>query len=269
MFTTKIRKMITGANWKIYKRSCSEVKDFIKELKKRIGDIQSDLVDFYILPDPVCLIALIDELDGFPIRYGTQDISWEDSGPYTGEISPLVLKNLGCRYVFIGHSERKKYFGETDFTINKKLHACLRNGIYPILLLGETREERERKLTKEVLKRQLKLGLKGIPPEFLKKMVLVYEPVWAVGQREPASLNIIEQAHMLVRNLIYSLYNSNISEATRILYGGSVNTETGENILRIPDVDGLAITRGALDAGNFSKFIKMTEIEAKKRYKNI
>jgi triosephosphate isomerase (TIM) len=260
------RKMITGANWKIYKKTCSEVREFIRKLKNNIDKLRTDLIDAYILPDPVCLQSLIDELGDYPISYGTQDIFWEDSGSYTGEISPLVLKDLGCRYVFIGHSERKKYFGETDSIINKKILACYRNNIYPILLIGESMDQRQKNITLDVLKKQLQTGLDGIPPEFLSKMALVYEPVWAIGQKDSASLKIIEESHLMVRELLSSLYNPYISQSTRILYGGSVNIKNGVEIIKIPDVDGLAITRGALDPDNFSEFIKMTETEAEKRY---
>ena len=259
------RKMITGANWKIYKKTCSEVKQFVKELKNNINSFRTDLMDAYILPDPVCLQSLIDELGDYPINYGTQDIFWEDSGSYTGEISPLVLKDLGCKYVFIGHSERRKYFGETNITINKKIHACYRNNIYPILLIGESAEERQKNITMDVLEKQLLTGLDGIPPVFLPEMALVYEPVWAIGQKDSASIKIIEESHLMVRELLSSLYNPDISNSTRILYGGSVNTKNGIDIIKIPDVDGLAITRGALDAGNFADFVRMTEAEAKKR----
>ncbi len=211
------RKMLTGANWKIYKKTCSEVKEFVKELKNNIDKFRTDLMDAYILPDPICLQSLIDELGDYPISYGTQDIFWEDSGSYTGEISPLVLKDLGCRYVFIGHSERRKFFGETDLSINKKIHACYRNDIYPILLTGESAEEREKGITLDIIRKQLLAGLNGIPPEFLPEMALVYEPVWAIGQKSSASLKIIEESHLMVRELLSSLYGPGISRSTRIL----------------------------------------------------
>ncbi len=262
------RKMITGANWKIYKKTCSEVRGFVKELKDIIESFKTDLVDTYILPDPICLQSLVDELGDFPVKYGTQDIFWEDSGSYTGEISPLVLKDLGCSYVFIGHSERKKYFGETDVTINKKIHACFRNNIYPILLIGENAEERKNGMTLNILEEQLQTGLNGIPPDFLSDMVLIYEPVWAIGQKDSASLEIVEESHLMVRKLLSKLYDPSVSAYTRILYGGSVNLDNGARIIKIPDVDGLAITRGALDASNFAEFIRMTEKEACKRFES-
>jgi len=261
------RKMVTGANWKIYKKSCSEVIDFIKVLKNNLKEYRTDLIEVYILPDPVSLKPMIDTLGSFPISYGTQDIFWKESGPYTGEISPMILKDIGCRFVFIGHSERKNLFGETDVVINKKVLACYKNGLLPILLVGETIEERNKFKTKEVLERQLSIGLKDIPGSFLSKMALVYEPVWAIGQKQSASIDIIDNSHRLIRNIISNIYNSKIASTVRILYGGSVNTENGREIIRVPDVDGLAITRGSLDPSNFIKFIKMTEIEAIFRYK--
>lgn len=261
------RKMITGANWKIYKRSVSEVKDFAGTLKRKLPDYRTDLLDAYILPDPVSLKILADELGDYPIDYGTQDVFWEDSGPYTGEISPLILKDIGAKYVFIGHSERKKYFGETDTTINKKIHACYRNGLIPLVLIGETKKERDEGSTEEVLKKQLFIGLRDIPGKFLSELALIYEPVWAIGQKEAASLAIIEESHKLVRKIISEIYSPLTSGGVRLLYGGSVNVKNGSKILEIPDVDGLAITRAALDPANFIEFVRMTEREAEKRFK--
>ena len=263
----RYRKMITGANWKIYKKSLLELKEFVVKLKEGLKTYRTDLMDAYILPDPVSLKVLIDELDGYPISYGTQDIFWEDNGPYTGEISPLILKDLGSKYIFIGHSERKRYFGEVDITINKKIHACHRNELYPILLVGETIEDRNNGKTEEVLEKQLSEGLKGIPASFLKEMALVYEPVWAIGQKESASLDIVAESHIIVRNLLSLSYGKEVSDLIRILYGGSVNKENGKEIIKIPDVDGLAVTRAALEPDDFIEFIKITEIEAKKRFK--
>lgn len=151
---TNFRKMIVGANWKIYKKSSHEVKEFVNNLKKELAKYRTDLMDAYILPDPVSLRTLKDELDGYPISYGAQDVFWEDKGSYTGCISPIILRDIGCKYVFIGHSERKKYFKETDIIINKKIHSCYRNGLFPILLIGETLEEKNYNKTNKVLKKQ-------------------------------------------------------------------------------------------------------------------
>lgn len=264
---TNFRKMIVGANWKIYKKSSHEVKEFVNNLKKELAKYRTDLMDAYILPDPVSLRTLKDELDGYPISYGAQDVFWEDEGSYTGCISPIILRDIGCKYVFIGHSERKKYFKETDIIINKKIHSCYRNGLFPILLIGETLEEKNYNKTNKVLKKQLSMGLDGIPASFLSKMVIVYEPVWAIGKKDSASLDLIEESHIIIRNLLSALYGKDIANLTRILYGGSVNIQNGKGIIRIADVDGLAITRGALDADNFVKFIKITEKEVCKRFK--
>jgi len=262
----RYRKMITGTNWKIYMKSHYEVKLFIQDFKEGLDRYRADLIDVFILPDPVSLKTLIDELDGYPLSYGTQDIFWEDSGPYTGCISPAVLWGLGCRYVFIGHSERKKLFGETDSIINKKIHACLRNNLYPILLVGETLDERRNNKTKKIIEKQLSASLDQIPGMFLEKMAIVYEPVWAIGQKDSASINIIEESHMIVREIISRLYGKDIGDMTRILYGGSVNLENSQKIIKIQDVDGLAITRAALNPGSFIKLIRITEDEALERF---
>ncbi|MBA7555273.1 Triosephosphate isomerase [subsurface metagenome] len=155
---------------------------------------------------------------------------------------------------------------ENDTIINKKVHAFFRNSLYPILLIGETKDERDKNMTGKVLEKQLSIGLKNIPGKFLEEMALVYEPVWAIGQESSASLDIIDDSHKMVRKIITKIYNTHISNYVRILYGGSVNIDNAKEIIKIPDVDGLAITRGALDAQNFINFIKITEIEAKYRF---
>ncbi len=256
------KKMIVGGSWKMYKKSCTEVTDFVKSLKQILKSFNTDLIDTYILPDFLCLQRLIDELEDYPVSTGTQDIFWEDHGPYTGEVSPMVLADMGARFVFIGHSDRKKLFGETNETINKKVLACYRNGLIPILLIGETKNERSENNTIAALKEQLSIGLNGIPPEFMSKLVIVYEPVWAIGQKDSAPPDIIEKSHQVVRDLLADQFNSETASICRIAYGGSVNVENGKKLLNIPGGDGLAISRSALDPQDFADFIQMTEEEA-------
>jgi triosephosphate isomerase len=261
------KKMIVGANWKAYKKSCTEVSDFVKSLKQKLKSFNTDLIDTYILPDFLCLQTLIDELEDYPVATGTQDIFWEDHGPYTGVVPPMVLADMGGMFVFIGHSDRKKLFGETNETINKKVLACYRNGLIPILLVGETKKERSENNTIGALREQLAVGLRGIPPEFMSKLVIVYEPVWAIGQKDSAPPDIIEKSHQMVRDLLKDQFNSETASICRIVYGGSVNIENGKKILKIPGVDGLAISRSALDPRDFASFIQMTEEEAAYRLK--
>ena len=165
----------------------------------------------------------------------------------------------------LGHSERRLFFGENDENINKKVLACYRNGMVPLLLIGETREEREKDRTMEVVRSQLKTCLSGVPADFLCELVVLYEPRWAIGRKDAASLEIIERSHKMVRLGIEELYDAEASQVMRVIYGGSVNLENAGRILSIPDVDGLGITRSSLDPVKFAGFIRITEKEAKKR----
>ncbi len=263
-----MKKMILGANWKIYMDSPGKVSAFIEEFKKKLKSFDTGLLEVYILPDFLSLKIVAEGLEDFPVMVGTQDIFWEDSGAYTGEVSPAMLAGMGGNCVFIGHSERKQYFGETDETINRKVAACCRNKLIPIVLVGETKEERDQGLTEKVVERQVRTALKGIPEGFVSNIVLVYEPVWAVGQKDPAPMGLIRQCHEMLRNILSGLYNLQVSKAMRIIYGGSVNYSNAKEIMEIPDVDGLGITRGALDPGDFIKIIRMAEEEARKRNKS-
>ena len=182
-------------------------------------------------------------------------------------MSPLLLKEAGCKYVMLGHSERRSFFGESDKNVNKKVLACYRNGMVPLVLIGETSEQRDKDRTMEVVRTQLKACLDGIPADFLSELVIMYEPRWAIGCKDAASVEIIERSHQMVRLSIKELYGEEPSQAIRIIYGGSVNLENAGRILSIPDVDGLGITRASLDSVKFAGFIRVTEKEAKKRQK--
>lgn len=261
----KEKKMIVGANWKLYKKSCTEVSGFVKSLKEILKPFNTDLIEAFILPDYLCLQTLIDELQDYPVDTGTQDIFWEDHGPHTGEASPEVLSSMGSKFVFLGHSDRKKLYSETNETLNKKVLACYRNGLIPILLVGETDKERSENNTMSILREQLAIGLNGIPPEFLAKLVLVYEPVWAIGQKDSAPLEIIEESHSVVRDLLKAQFNSEAALNCRIVYGGSVNKENGKDILKLPGIDGVAASRAFLDPADFANFIQLTQKEAENR----
>jgi triosephosphate isomerase len=259
------RKMVLGSNWKIYISSREKAESYTRKLKKDLKNYDTEVVEAYILPDFINLETVSLALDGFPISLGAQDVFWEDSGAFTGEVSPLLLKEAGCKYVMLGHSERRSFFGESDENVNKKVLACYRNGMVPLLLIGETAEEREKDLTLDVVRTQLRICLKRIPADFLKELVIMYEPRWAIGREEAASPEIIEISHQMVRQSVEELYDKETAQLIRIIYGGSVNLENADRILSIPDVDGLGITRASLDPVSFSGFIRITEKEAKKR----
>jgi len=259
------KKMVVGSSWKIYFKSITKSLEYIEVLGKNLDFVDESKLEIYTLPDFISLGA-ISTLERNPlIHLGAQDMFWEDQGPYTGEVSPLLLKDIGCKYVYIGHSERRIYFGENDHTINQKVLAAYRNGLIPILLVGETWEEYKAGQTAEVLRQQLGIALEGIPASFLKELVLVYEPRWAIGKKETASREVIQKSHLLVQEAIGQLYGQDMSSVARVIYGGSVNYDNSQDIIKIPEVDGLAITRGALDPAEFVKIIKLVAQEAGER----
>jgi len=246
-------------------RSRAEVIDYITKLKKELVSYNTDVLDVYIMPDFLSFEVVKNDLQDIPIYAGLQDTFWEDYGSFAGEVAPLMLKDLGCSCVYMGHSERKIYFGETNENINKKVLACLRNGIIPFLFVGETKEEFDKKITEKILKEQLETCLKDVSADLMKSLVIIYEPRWAIGKEDAASPDIIDACHKKVRKLIVELYNSDTTKLTRILYGGSVNLDNISTIIKIPNVDGVGSTRSSLDPINFIKMIRLVEKESEYR----
>jgi len=246
-------------------RTKSEVNNYVKILKKELEFYDASIIDLYIIPDFMSFNIVNTSLKDTPIGVGVQDIFWEDYGSYAGEVAPLMLKDIGCKCVYIGHSERKIYFGENNERINKKVLACYRNEIIPFLFVGETKEEFDKGITEKILKEQLEASLNGIPADFMVKLVIVYEPRWAIGLEDAASPHIIESCNHKVRELISNIYNDKTAKLTRILYGGSVNLENISSIIKIPEVDGVGSTRSSLDPMNFIKMAHLVEKEAENR----
>lgn len=258
-----MKKKIFFSNWKIYMKSKQEVLNYINVLKNEQDLFDKKSMEVYVILDLISFYLVNEELKDTPTKTGVQDIFWEDYGSYAGEVDPAMLKDLGCDCAYMGHSERKIYFGENDENINKKVLACYRNGIIPFLFVGETLEEFKENKTKEVLERQLKISLRGIPKDFIKNVVIIYEPRWAIGKKNAASEDLIEKCHYQVRELLGRLYSHKLAETIRILYGGSVNLENITKIIKIPGVDGAGSTRSSLNAINFVEMIKLVEKEAK------
>jgi len=258
-------KMIIFANWKIYMRSRGEVKNYVNVLKNELKYFESGVLEIHIMADFLSLEYVSSNLMETGIQAGVQDIFWEDYGSYAGEVSPLMLKDLGCKSAYLGHSERKTYFSENDESINKKLLACLRNGIKPLMFIGEIGQELEKGKTEAVLKMQLEKGLKNVSAEMLKETVIIYEPRWAIGQKESASLDAISSMHRLTRKLLSGIYSSAEAISMPVLYGGSVNLDNIEDILSLEGVDGVGASRAALDPHDFIKLVRITEKEAIKR----
>ncbi|MDD3520702.1 MAG: triose-phosphate isomerase, partial [Actinomycetota bacterium] len=247
-----MNKLIVS-NQKIYFKNRKEFREYAEALISEMKNMNSNKVKICVLPDFLNVHQASDIFKDTGIYFGAQDVFWEDAGPYTGAISPLVLKDLGCTYIFIGHSERRKYFNENDQILNKKVHACCRAGLIPIVLIGETEEERNFGLTELIIEKQIRVILNGLPYDFIKKIVMMYEPVWAIGKADAATPEIIENSHKFIRDTMSKIYDKDLGENIMVIYGGSANLSNSEEILKIKGVDGLAATRGSLNAHDFAE----------------
>ncbi len=251
------RLPIIAGNWKMNK-TVGEAINFIRELKGLLSGIND--VEIVVAPPFTALFAVGKELHGSSIKLSAQNLHWEEKGAYTGEISPLMLKELDCKYVIIGHSERRQYFGESDEIINRKIKAALKNGIKPIFCIGETLLERESGETFNVIKRQLESGLKDIKKEEIKEMVIAYEPVWAIGTGRTATPEQAEEAHGFVRERLRTLYSKEGSQSIRIQYGGSVTPENIKGLMAKENIDGALVGGASLTAETFSRIVRFKEI---------
>lgn len=251
-----MRQKIIVANWKMYKTK-EEALDFIQKLKEKVVGIQK--IEIAIAP-PFTLLALLrQELEGTEIKLAAQNVYFEREGAYTGEISPPMLKDLGCEYVIVGHSERREYLQETDELINKKLVAAFAFSLVPILCVGESLVQRRSGKTEMVLKLQLQADLRGLKQEEVARMVIAYEPIWAIGTGETALPQDAEAAASFIRQVISSLYDKEVAESVRIQYGGSVKPENIPELIRQPDIDGALVGGASLDPIIFAEIIKRAE----------
>jgi len=252
------KRFVIGANWKM-NHTRSEARDYIVRLRHSVGDFNTDLVQAYVLPSFTVLGAVCQEMGDYPVEVGSQNIHWEESGAYTGEVSLTMVKEVGCTIAMIGHSERRLFFNETDQTVAKKVLAVYHHDLTPLICLGETGEEHKAGKTAEVLKRQIHLSLQGIPRDFLIRLLILYEPRWAIGAKEPAPLEYIQSAHALMRNIFSESYDPQAAAWIRLVYGGSVTLENMADILRLTDVDGCGVGRASWDPLTFAKMIRLTE----------
>jgi len=238
------------ANWKMYK-TIKEAKNFLQDFIPLIQGINDREIG--IAPTFVCLESMSKELKNTNIKLGAQNAFYETKGAYTGEISPVMLKDLDVEYVIIGHSERRKYFHETDEIINRKIKACMNEKLKVIFCIGETIEERQSNKTFNVLKNQIEKGLEGVKDA--DSLVLAYEPVWAIGTGVVASEEQIEEAHSFIRNKLEEIFSEK-ADSVRILYGGSVTPENIYSIMKLNNVDGVLVGGASLDPVKFSKIVK-------------
>ncbi|MBI5144992.1 MAG: triose-phosphate isomerase, partial [Candidatus Omnitrophica bacterium] len=190
------------------------------------------------------------------IQLGAQDCFWQDEGAFTGEVSALLLKDAGCKFVIIGHSERRQYFGETNETVNKKIKAVLKQDLTPIVCVGETLKERENNKTFAVLDDHIQNGLKDITEEEIVKIVIAYEPVWAIGTGKTATPEQAEEAQKYIRGLLEKMYNREVADIARIQYGGSVRPENITELMLQPDIDGALVGGASLNIESFASIVK-------------
>ena len=243
----ELRKAVIAGNWKMNKTR-PEAKALIEELIPRAADASCEVVICVPFTNLETAVSLT---EGTNIKVGAENVHFEKSGAFTGEISADMLTELGVEYVIIGHSERRQYFGETDETVNKRTKAALAAGLKPIVCVGELLGEREAGITEEVISTQVKLGFAGISAEDMKKTIIAYEPVWAIGTGKTATSAQAEEVCLFIRETLAKLYDKATADAVTIQYGGSMNPKNAAELLAQPDVDGGLIGGASLKAADF------------------
>jgi triosephosphate isomerase len=243
-----MRTPIVAGNWKMNK-TAAEARDLVHELKTGLGGISS--VDRVLCPPFTSIAAVVPLLEGSGIGLGAQDLHWEPSGAYTGAISPAMVAE-NCQYVIIGHSERRAYFGETDEMVNRKVNAALSAGLTPIVCVGETLEENEAGRTGAVVSTQVQAGLAGLDAVQAGRLVIAYEPVWAIGTgRAATSSGAGMVIHEHIRIVLGRMFGGDVADGCRILYGGSVNPANADEYFGVEDIDGALVGGASLKAGDF------------------
>ena len=250
-----MRKPIIAGNWKMNKTP-DEARELVNALKPLVKDASVDVV---VCPPFVCIPAVAEAVKGSNIKVGAQNVHFEKSGAFTAEVSVDMLKALGVEYVIVGHSERRQYFNETDETVYKRTKAALAAGLKPIVCVGELLWERECNITEEVIARQIKLDFYDISAEDMKKCIIAYEPVWAIGTGKTATAEQAEEVCAFIRAQLEKKYDKATAEAVTIQYGGSMNAGNAEELVKKPNVDGGLIGGASLKAPDFTAIIKAAE----------
>ncbi len=247
------RKPFIAGNWKMFKTGQEAVNSATK-LATLCADITD--VEIMIAPTFLSLPLVAEAVKGTPIGIGAQNLYMEKQGAFTGEVSGEMIQAAGAGYAIIGHSERRQFFGDTDEWVRQKTKAALRAGLIPVVCIGETEKERDEENTFKVLDKQVSDGLKGFGLEELETLVLAYEPVWAIGTGKTASVEQVKEVHRFLRALLEKRFSKELSEKTRILYGGSVNPDNVKDLMGIEDVDGALVGGASLDADKFIHIIR-------------
>lgn len=245
-----MRTAIIAGNWKMNK-TVKEAVELVKELKPLVKDAKCDVI---VCPTYVCLPA-VEEVKGSNIKVGAQNMHFEENGAYTGEISPKMLEELGVHYVIIGHSERRQYFNETDETVNKKVKKAFEHNLIPIVCCGESLDQREGNITEKVLEEQIKVGLKELNKEQVEKLVIAYEPIWAIGTGKTATDEQANETIGYIRTVVKAMYGESVADKVRIQYGGSVKPGTIKAQMNKEEIDGALVGGASLKAEDFAAIV--------------
>jgi len=248
-----MRKAVMAGNWKMYKTQ-ADARAFMEAFVPMVANVTH--CEIVVAPPYTALPAVIQAAQGTKIGVAAQNLYWEKEGAYTGEISAPMLAELGCRAVIIGHSERRQYFGETDAMVSLKVKAALLAGLAPIVCIGETLEEREAKQTESVLERQFSEGLAALTEAEFSRILLAYEPVWAIGTGRTATPEIAVAAHRFIRRQATARFSAECAEQVRILYGGSVKPENVRALMAQDEVDGALVGGASLEPQSFASIVK-------------
>jgi triosephosphate isomerase len=248
-----MRKPFVAANWKMFK-TIGEAVSFIQELQQETGPCTDREV--VVAPPFTALSAVRKAMSQTGYELAAQNFHAEEKGAFTGEISGLMVKDAGCRYVIVGHSERRHVFGETDETVAKKVASAFKQDLIPVLCIGEVLDEREAGKTFEVVERQLRVALEGLDGGQMEKIVIAYEPVWAIGTGKTATPEQAQDAHAFIRKTIGSKFDKKIADNVRIVYGGSVKPDNVDALMAQPDLDGMLVGGASLEVASFKRIVQ-------------
>jgi triosephosphate isomerase len=248
-----MRKKLIAANWKMYKTP-DQTRDFLRDFLPLVSGQERD--EIVVCPPDIDLAAALEAAKGSNVAIGGQNVHWKPEGAFTGETSAAMLLALGVTHVIIGHSERRQYFGETDDTVNLRLKAALEAGLTPICCVGEVLEEREAGLTDDVLRRQCVRAFHAVSARKAARLVVAYEPVWAIGTGKTATPELAADAHAVIRREVTEIFGEDFAAKLRILYGGSVKPDNASSLMAQEEIDGALVGGASLDAKSFAAIVK-------------
>jgi len=251
-----MRKPILAGNWKMHK-TVRQAESFVEHLQGLLqGETNAELV---LCAPFTSLAALQQQIADTPFKLGAQNVHQAEEGAFTGEVSALMLKDIGCDYVIIGHSERRQYFGETDETVNQKVHASFKHGLLPIVCVGEDLTQREQGITNQLVEAQVRAGLAGVSADDITRLVVAYEPIWAIGTGKTATAEDANAVCAHIRQVLCNMYGQEKADLVRIQYGGSVKPDNIAELMAQPDIDGALVGGASLDPGSFAKLVEGTK----------